>query len=148
MTAKQVVCAGFCERRRTVGLQMQQASGGSTGFVFSRALVCFFAECAIADRLSPLSVFMPPIFIFYMSVRRFIYRWKLVHKTQPPSKRKKKKHVPAMPDILSSTPRSTKQAVAAFCSFKSAARHLFPGSQVSRCPHLFSAMFHEAKANR
>ena len=35
-----------------------------------------------------------------------------------------------------------------FCSFKSAAQHLFPKSQVSRCLHLFFPMFHEAKANR
>lgn len=33
------------------------------------------------------------------------------------------------------------------CSFKSAAQHLFPKSQVSCCPHLFFPMFHEARAN-
>lgn len=35
-----------------------------------------------------------------------------------------------------------------FCCFKSAAHHLFPKSQVNRCPHLFFPMFHEARANR
>lgn len=34
------------------------------GLVFSRVLVSFFAECAIVDRLSPLSAVTPPAFIF------------------------------------------------------------------------------------
>lgn len=70
VTAKQVVCVGYCERRRTVGLQMQQASAGSTGLFSAEFWSLFLLNV-------PLSIGFPRFLLsrhralfFDMSVRR------------------------------------------------------------------------------